>query len=231
MINKSGSITAVGLGPGDAELITIKGYKALKNADIIFYPASSVKDKTIHSFSGRILDQLELNVPAKPLYIPMKSKQREKYYQEAYNQINKEYKNGLDVVIVSEGDILFYSTFGYLWKFIQNEGLECSLIPGIPAFIAAGGLGPVPLAEGNNGLQVISCPVGPAGIKNEIKKQRTLVIMKLSKFDNWDSFFKELEHPFLYAEKVGTPNQFITNDPNDLTGREIPYFSLLIIYN
>ena len=32
----------VGLGPGDPELITMKGYKAIMDADIVFYPKTSL---------------------------------------------------------------------------------------------------------------------------------------------------------------------------------------------
>ena len=160
----------------------------------------------------------------------MNAKKRELYYREAYEHLKKEYDAGLNIVIVSEGDILFYSTFGYLWKLIRADGLNCLLIPGIPAFIAAGSQGKIPLAEGDNNLKVISCSGSFDKIKGEIEKHCTLVIMKLSKLDNWDTFFRKPGYEFLYAERIGTENQFVTNNASDLIGRRIPYFSLLIIY-
>ncbi|RYE13257.1 MAG: uroporphyrinogen-III C-methyltransferase, partial [Sphingobacteriales bacterium] len=36
---KEPRITLVGAGPGDAELITLKGIKALKTADVVLYDA------------------------------------------------------------------------------------------------------------------------------------------------------------------------------------------------
>ena len=38
-IVKEPRITLVGAGPGDADLITIKGIKALKTADVVLYDA------------------------------------------------------------------------------------------------------------------------------------------------------------------------------------------------
>ena len=70
-----------------------------------------------------------------------------KYYCEAFGQIKAALEKGKNVVMISEGDLLFYSTFGYIFKMACEEGIPCQLIPGIPAFIAAGTLGVRPLAE------------------------------------------------------------------------------------
>ncbi len=230
-MNKKGHITAIGLGPGDAELLTLKGYKALKKADVIYYPASSVKDSSIISFSIQILNDLDLNIPVKPMHLPMNSKSRVQYYQQAYNQIKKDYQAGMEIAIVSEGDILFFSTFGYLLKYIQEDLLNYSIVPGIPAFIAAGTLGKRSLVEGGESFKILPCPDSFDEIKSALKDVNTLVIMKLSKIKNWDAFFEELSVPFLYAERVGTENQFFTSNTKDMEGKRIPYFSILIIYN
>ncbi|NJK94422.1 MAG: precorrin-2 C(20)-methyltransferase [Bacteroidales bacterium] len=230
-MNKKGTITAVGLGPGDAELLTLKGYKALQNAGVIFYPASAVTEEGVSSFSLSILDQLQLRVRVEPLHIPMKSKEREQYYKEAFEKIKKEYDAGSNVVIVSEGDILFYSTFGYLWKYIQDAGLPCTLIPGIPAFIAGGSLGSQPLVEGTNPLLVISCPDSFEDISTQITSNHSLVIMKLSKLTDWGTFLENLKSLFIYCGKGRSGNP-ICNEQcfPDLAFRRVPYFSLLLIY-
>ena len=38
-INKQAKISLVGAGPGDPDLITVKGLKAIQNADVILYDA------------------------------------------------------------------------------------------------------------------------------------------------------------------------------------------------
>jgi precorrin-2/cobalt-factor-2 C20-methyltransferase len=230
-MSKQGYITAVGLGPGDAELLTLKGYKALKKANVIYYPASSVDNDNITSFSLQILNELDLNIPLKPMHLPMNSKDRLQYYRQAYNQIKQDYQSGMEIAIVSEGDILFYSTFGYLLKHILEDRLNYTIVPGIPAFIATGTLSERSLVEGNTSLKIISCPNSFDKISSALKETGTLVIMKLSRIKNWGNFYKELTLPFLYAEQIGTERQFFTNNTKDLIGRRIPYFSILIIYN
>jgi precorrin-2/cobalt-factor-2 C20-methyltransferase len=161
----------------------------------------------------------------------MNSKDRMQYYQQAYNQIKKDYLAGKEIAIVSEGDVLFYSTFGYLLKYIQEDKLNYSIIPGIPAFIAAGTLGERPIIEGDGSIKIIACPESVDEIMSILKDKGTFVLMKLSRIKNWDAFFEELTLPFLYAERVGTEKQFFTTNSQDIIGRRIPYFSILIIYN
>lgn len=226
-----GSLTGVGIGPGDPELITLKGYKALKQADIIFYPASSKTSDAVTSFSASILKQLDLKVPCQPLLFPMTGKKRDEFYRKAYQQVKLEVDNGKQVVVVSEGDLLFYSTFGYLLQLANNDGLNYTLIPGIPAFIAAGSRGNRPVVDGKSGLQVFAAISSLSQLEEALKTDSTLVIMKPSTLkESWVEFLSNLQRPFLYAERVGTALEFVTSKVEDIEQRPIPYFSIIIIY-
>ena len=76
-VGKAGMpIQFVSLGPGEAELITLKGLKALQNADCIFCPETPVRDG--HSLSRAADIMLRLDIPANRIRrfsLPM-SKQR-----------------------------------------------------------------------------------------------------------------------------------------------------------
>lgn len=227
---KRGTLTGIGLGPGDPELISLKGYKALQNADLVFYPATSVKDGAVNSYSAAILDRLPVTPRSRPLLIPMTGKQREKRYREAYRQIRDEIDRGMNVAVVSEGDLLFYSTFSHLLKLAKADGVVCTLIPGVPAFVAAGSLGYLPIADGNTGLQVIAKPESFEQLQQALEQKMTLVVMKMSVLDGWYDFLKSVNRSFLYAEQVGSLNQFVTTSAGDLRFRKVPYFSLIIFY-
>ncbi|GAF02089.1 precorrin-2 C(20)-methyltransferase [Saccharicrinis fermentans] len=229
-MNKQGKLTGVGLGPGEPELITVKGLRALQAADIIFYPATKVGGGNNVSFSARILDALELKVTCAPLYIPMSGKNRADNYQVAFDAIKKEYDAGRHVAVVSEGDLLFYSTFGYLLDLAKKEQMNYELIPGIPAFIAAGSQGVQAIVEGNQAFKVIARPDSFEQIEEALKENVTLVVMKMSVLKDWYLFLKNSSHAFFYIEKVGTDQQFSTTEDKDLECRTIPYFSLIVFY-
>lgn len=225
-------LTGIGLGPGDPELITLKAMKALNEADIIFYPASSVKGDKVKSFSLKILEQLSVEAECKPLEIPMTGKNRELRYREVYELVKSEIEKGKNVVVVNEGDVLFYSTFGYLFRIAREEGIPCHVIPGIPAFIAAGATGEQPLVEGSSGFNLIARPRSFEHIGGSLHNQpeATLVVMKMKVLDGWYDFLRDCNHSFLYVEKAGTPDEFVTTKAEDLKNRDIPYFSVIIIY-
>ncbi|WP_061950899.1 SAM-dependent methyltransferase [Acidiplasma cupricumulans] len=58
----------VGLGPGDPDLITVKGYKMLMDADLIYYPYTSFK------YAENILIALGIDKKKmQPLEFPIRS--------------------------------------------------------------------------------------------------------------------------------------------------------------
>lgn len=225
-------LTGVGLGPGDPEMITLKALNALNSADIIFYPATYSKDGEVQSWSLKILEQLDITTGCRPLVIPMTDKDREVNYQKAYGLIREELDKGKSVAVVNEGDVLFYSTFGYLLKLAKADGIQCEVISGVAAFIAAGSTGQNPIVEGNSGFNLIARPKSFGQIAELLQSRPgdILVVMKMKVLDGWYDFLKQCSRPFLYVEKAGTHEQFATSDAEELKEREIPYFSLIIFY-
>lgn len=225
-------LTGIGLGPGDPEMVTLKALKALRQADVIYYPATGSESGSIKSFSLEILQQLNITTECRPLIIPMTDKNRDEIYRKAYQIIKRSLVEGKEVAVVNEGDVLFYSTFGYLLKMASADNVECCVISGIPAFIAAGSLGASPIVEGNSGLNLIARPKSFEQIDQKLQANPddTLVVMKMKVLNGWYNFLKECSRPFLYVEKAGTTDEFVTSNVEDLKDREIPYFSVIIIY-
>ncbi len=229
---KQSILTGVGLGPGDPEMVTLKALKALNSADIVFYPATYSNDGELQSWSLKILEQLDVTTGCHPLVIPMTDKNREVNYIKAYGLIREELDKGKKVVVVNEGDALFYSSFGYLLKLAKADGVQCEVISGVPAFIAAGSSGQHPIVESSAGFNLIARPKSFEQIAQMLRSRPgdTLVVMKMKVLHDWYGFLRNYQHRFFYVEKAGTPEQFATSDVEELKEREIPYFSLIIIY-
>ena len=125
MIN--GKIYGVSLGPGDSDLITLKGLKTLQNADKIYYPGSLFKDGRKTSYSRTILDNYNLNsekLEGFYLKMDLERAQAKVIYETTFQQILSDYEKGLSIAIVSEGDISTYSSFSYLLEKIQAHNLS-----------------------------------------------------------------------------------------------------------
>jgi len=223
-------LIAIGLGPGEAELITVKGLEKLKQAEVIFYPATEVTEKKVQSYSLEILKQYPLKGRLIPLFIPMKLKEQHDLYREVYEQIRLHLETEKNVAIVNEGDLLFYSTFGYILPFLKQAGIQVEIIPGIPAFIDAASKSKSALIEKNQNLAIVPRPGSFYEVKEALKRNNTIVVMKMCVLDQWYRFIVNNNYRFFYGEKLGTVDEFYTTDLNELKTRIFPYFSLIILY-
>ena len=227
-------ITFVSLGPGEAELITLKGLKALQAADCIFCPETPARDGRPLSRAADIM--LRLDIPAghiRRFSLPM-SKQRTdalNAYDRVYAEALSLHHAGRKVAVVAEGDAGFYSSIHYIYEKLQAAGIPVEQIAGIPAFIAAGARGGLHIASQEERLTVIPGITTAEEIERLIQSGSTVVIMKLSQCAGEVHRCIRLhpEYDYRYVENVGTPQEKYISDRQQLETLRFPYFSLLII--
>lgn len=228
------TITFVSLGPGEPELITVKGLKTLQQADQIFCPATLTPSGKQVSRAANILKALEIEEhKIRPFVLPM-SKDRQKAI-EAYDQLLVDAANSLHegkkVVIVAEGDAGFYTSIQYIYHQLEKEHIEVKRVPGIPAFIAAGATGGLHIVKQEERLMVIPGTATADELDQFIRQGYNLVTMKLSACIEavHECIRRHPETHFHYFENVGTEKEKYISDPEIIAQTNFPYFSLLII--
>ncbi len=122
---KHPKVSLVGAGPGDPDLITVKGVEALKNAEVVLYDAL-------------INRELLSYVPKSALKIFVgKRKGSHSYTQQEINHLLIKnafmYKN---VVRLKGGDPFVFGRGAEEIAFIESFGIETELIPGISSSMA-----------------------------------------------------------------------------------------------
>ena len=115
-------ITFVSLGPGEAELITLKGLKALQAADCIFCPETPARDGRPLSRAADIM--LRLDIPAghiRRFSLPMNKQRTDALnaYDRVYAEALSLHHAGRKVAVVAEGDAGFYSSIHYILSLIH----------------------------------------------------------------------------------------------------------------
>ncbi|TCD47521.1 precorrin-2 C(20)-methyltransferase [Chlorobium sp. N1] len=231
-MQKRGRITSVSLGPGDPELITVKALRQLREADLVYYPGTVDASGVVIGIAYDILMKCDLDASRlRGIYVPM-SRSRgaaEECYDEAYASMRAAVAEGLDVTVVSVGDGGFYSTASAIVERALADGLDCSMTPGIPAFIAAGSAARLPLSLHDDSVAVLAQIESLDELDSALAMHDTVVVMKLSTVrDEVFAFLERNGKPFLYAEKIGMAGEFLATDTEALRGRTIPYFSLLV---
>ena len=125
IVNKEPRLTLVGAGPGDPELITLKGINALKNADVVLFDAL---------VSTEILALVPPNVPALSVG---KRANAHSYTQDQINELIVEmaFTYG-HVVRLKGGDPFVFGRGSEEIEYAAAHGLQTDIVPGISSAIA-----------------------------------------------------------------------------------------------
>lgn len=120
-----GSVTLVGAGPGDAELLTLKAMRALQSADVILF------DDLVSA------EVLELARREAKRMLVGKRGGRQSCKQEYINDMMVKFaRAGKRVVRLKAGDPMIFGRAGEEIERLQKEGIAVDIIPGITAAVA-----------------------------------------------------------------------------------------------
>lgn len=228
------AISFVSLGPGEPELITVKGLKQLQQADIIYCPATRNRLGESISRAADIVRALEIDETAIHCFtLPMSKDRTEawKAYDSLYNEATERYLNGQRIVIVAEGDAGFYSSIQYIYDKFTETGIVVQRTAGIPAFIAAGALAGLHIVKQDEEIVIIPGTPSAQELSEKILAGYVVVIMKLSQCVEavHECIRQYPETRFHYFENVGTDKEYYTSDKQIIAEKSFPYFSLMII--
>ena len=121
----------VGAGPGDPELITVKGRRLLEEADVVVYAGSLVPAAVL----GWTRTGCELHDSA-PLALG-----------EQIEVMARGHAAGKMVVRLHTGDPSLYGAIGEQMRALDARGIEYAVVPGVSSFVAAAAALPVELTS------------------------------------------------------------------------------------
>ncbi len=236
-MRKLGRLYGIGVGPGDPELISLKGHRILKSSPVIAYPARSPEEEPFAlNIVSQYLDQRQQELLR--LIFPMKKDPEylKPFWEEATRQVHARLREGKDVVFITEGDPFLYSTFIYLYKEMKNSypEIEVEIVPGINSFSAASAKALLPLVETDDKMAIVPAGYGTEVIHAALRDNDTVILMKVKPvLDEVIDLLKEtnlLGHA-VFVSKAGTVEERIVTDVESLKGQKVEYLSLMIIKN
>jgi precorrin-4 C11-methyltransferase len=119
--NLAGKVTFVGAGPGDPDLLTLKGRRALSGADMVVYAGSLVPEEILrHAAPTAVLH----NSASLTL-------------EEVMDRLIPAVRAGKRVVRLHSGDTSLYSAIQEQMTLLDAAGIGYEVIPGISSFQAA----------------------------------------------------------------------------------------------
>ena len=131
-----GEVWLVGAGPGDPELLTLKALKVLGRAQVVVH-------------DGLVSDEiLDLAPPQARRISVAKRKSRHSYSQDEINRMLVAFAGeGLTVVRLKGGDPFIFGRGGEELEAAREAGIECHVVPGVTAALAAAADAGAPLTH------------------------------------------------------------------------------------
>jgi len=227
-------IYAVGVGPGDPELLTRKAERILREVPVICAPTANPADSSyalsiVEPFLDRNRQEVIVQV------FPMRKDQTglEEFWEEAADEVAERVRQGSDVAFITIGDPFLYSTFLYLYRIFRERypDIPVEVVPGISSVSAAAVAAGMPLGLASERIAII-----PAAFEEDLRRTLgefdTVVLMKVSRvFDGIYALLQELglERNGAFISRVGSPEEEVVFDLGSLVGRKLDYLSLLIV--
>lgn len=175
----TGKMIGVGLGPGDPELITLKSARAIEAAQVIAYPALPGTE----SFARRIAEGLIAEGTHEiVIEVPMTTERgpAQAAYDLGAGRIAEALEQGVNVVVLCEGDPFFYGSFMYLHARLADR-YDVDVIPGVTSVSAAAARAGRPLTARNDSLATIPATLSDASIRQRMEMADSLAILKLGR--------------------------------------------------
>jgi len=233
-------LTGIGVGPGDADLLTIKAAKAIRDADIVMCPASAADRPSIAlSIVSDLVDESRQQVTK--LVFPM-TKDRdvlEETWRNNAEIMAETVATGKDVVYLTVGDPYLYSTWIYMHRHLSSEhpDMKIDVIPGIVSMFSFASKVGVSIAEGAEKVAVIPSCYDMAGVREIAKNAESMIFLKDGRyFDQVIQVLRESgfgdDSVFAIGQSLGTDQEVIQKmtlgqvDEADLGSR---YFSILVV--
>ena len=118
---KKGHIEIVGAGPGDPDLVSVRGRKMLERADLILYAGSLVpKDLTeCHKPGAVVRSSADMNL------------------EEQCALMKEHYDKGHFIVRLHTGDPCIFGAIQEQMAFFDQQGMDYHITPGISSFLSA----------------------------------------------------------------------------------------------
>jgi precorrin-2 C20-methyltransferase / precorrin-3B C17-methyltransferase len=234
----AGMLYGVGLGPGDPELVTVKAARIIGAADVVAYHSARHGRSIARSIAAPYLrgDQIE-----EQLVYPVTTETTdhpggyeaaiEQFYEQAADRLMAHLAQGRDVVLLAEGDPLFYSSYMHMHKRISGR-FRTEVVPGITSVSAAAAALAMPLVEGDDVLTVLPGTLGREELARKLSGTGAAAIMKISRsYADVREALKEsgrLPQAYYVERASGGAEQFI-EPAGDVDPAAVPYMSIIVV--
>ena len=230
-MNATGALVGIGVGPGDPDLITLKGLRALRAAPVLAYPAPETGESLARAIVAPHLDdaaRIEI-----PIRMPMVAARfpAQEVYDRAVRTIGGHLDAGRDVAWLCEGDPFFYGSFSFLFQRMV-ERYPVRVIPGVSSLTACAAAVGAPLATRNDVLSVVPATLDEAELRTRLEAADAVAVIKVGR--HLAKVRAVLDSLGLLADAHYVERATMDRERRlplaEVGGAEAPYFSMVLVH-
>ena len=231
----SGKIVCIGLGPGDPELMSVRADRLLRSAQRVAYFRKAGAKGQARSMVEGILSSDALEIAMEypvtteiSIDDPRYNLALAEFYEQQTSRLLAAAEAG-DLLVLCEGDPLFYGSFMHLMIRLPPDRVE--VVPGIPGMVGCWGVLQRPMTWGDDILTVLPATLPEAELARRLSEADAVAVMKIGR--NLEKLRRALQATGrldqAWLVEFGTmPRQQIRRF-SEVAG-PVPYFSILLLH-
>lgn len=233
----TGHLYGVGVGPGDPELITLRAARLINSADVIAYHSGTAGRSIARAIADSLIGE---DVIEELLIYPVTTGPTDHplgyygavddFYDESAERLSKHLVAGRKVVVLAEGDPLFYSSYMYLHDRLSPR-FPSEIVPGVTSLTAAATALRTPLARHEDILTVLPGTLPVPELARRLADTDAAVIMKLGRtFAGVREALRQAGRlsDARYVERATTGEQRVM-PVIEVDAAAVPYFSMIVV--
>ncbi len=234
-------LVGVGVGPGEANLITLKAVDVLRSADVILVPSterSGTGPGRAESIVLEVCPELRERIRRVPFSMADRqgvSPRRAEAWQVSAAAVLEAFDEGAQLVcLATVGDPSVYSTFSYLAAEVEKAlpQLLTEVVPGITAMQALAAASRTALTEGTEVLALVPVTAGMGTVERVLEVADTVVLYKAGRQMSAVVEVVRAKRPDdvgLVGTEIGLPDQSIRPLAEVPESETAPYFSTVLV--
>jgi precorrin-2/cobalt-factor-2 C20-methyltransferase len=186
-MNGAGKLIGVGVGPGDPELVTLKAARTLSDAEMVAFFAKRGEAGHARRIAA---PHLRADVTELPLFFPVTTEIPKcsagyrdalcAFYDEAASKIARELEAGRNVVVLCEGDPLFYGSYMHVHARLAPR-FAAEIVAGVTGMSGCWSAAGAPMAQGDDVFTVLPATLPEAELARRLSDADAAVVMKIGR--------------------------------------------------
>lgn len=234
----TGTIHGVGLGPGAADLMSVRADRLVRGAKHVAFFRKLGRGGRARAIVEGMLREDVVEFPMEypvtteiPLSDPRYNEALSGFYAGCTDHLRRLSATGEDVVVLCEGDPFFYGSFMHLYTRLK-PARNVQVVPAITGMSAAWTASGAPITWGDDILSTVMGTLDEESLTDAMTRADALVVMKIGR--NLPKVRRALQAAGKYDRAVLVEYASMEGQTvrplAEYTEETLPYFSIIVVH-